>query len=330
MLIDCTAKRKLSSPEEMVSELTQAQQQLPQLADVARAGVPTTGRVVLQLAPLMDRPARPTAAVTSPVLPVRMLVRPTAALIEQSMLASMPVWPIAAFSGQSAAVTLVSVALTAPKALEVQKAMDREMGIVEGEGAVPPLKGTMGQPRRGLPVASQAPEALGPSKTHGGQKPPLAVSQLEIIDFPANISQQAEPVQMLFIKTVVFLAPLKRVSVVVVSTDSHITAQYNGIVATAAAKKGKHCEAPPIDDDSNYGESQLDKEEEEEKEGEMPTQHFQRIQQYKKIAKKKANKAKVAATLTHPAQNNFSGCISNALGVKVWGPLNVEQLNSCF
>ncbi|KAG6870568.1 hypothetical protein C0992_012995, partial [Termitomyces sp. T32_za158] len=49
-----------------------------------------------------------------------------------------------------------------------------------------------------------------------------------------------------------------------------------------------------------------------------------------KLAKKKANRAKAAAALAHRAQNDFSGRIPDGLGVKVWGPLDIEQLNSCF
>ncbi|KAG6882046.1 hypothetical protein C0992_012899, partial [Termitomyces sp. T32_za158] len=54
------------------------------------------------------------------------------------------------------------------------------------------------------------------------------------------------------------------------------------------------------------------------------------MQRNKKLAKKKANRAKAAAAIAHRAQNNFSGRIPDGLGVKVWGPLNVERLNSCF
>ncbi|KAG6876105.1 hypothetical protein C0993_005504 [Termitomyces sp. T159_Od127] len=107
----------------------------------------------------------------------------------------------------------------------------------------------------------------------------------------------AEAAQMLFMKTMVFPAPPEQVVVVV--TDLCTPAQYDGIVATMAAKKGKHCEALPINNNSNYGELQSEEEEEEEEEGKMPAQRFQHIQQNKKIAKKKANKAKAAATLAH-------------------------------
>ncbi|KAG6893920.1 hypothetical protein C0995_015653 [Termitomyces sp. Mi166 len=50
----------------------------------------------------------------------------------------------------------------------------------------------------------------------------------------------------------------------------------------------------------------------------------------KKLTAKKANRAKAEAALQHWAINNFSGRIPNGLGVKVWEPLNVEQLNLCF
>ncbi|KAG6874889.1 hypothetical protein C0992_006072 [Termitomyces sp. T32_za158] len=84
-----------------------------------------------------------------------------------------------------------------------------------------------------------------------------------------------------------------------------------------------------IQDDSDYGQSQS-KEEEEAKEGELAAQHFQHVQRNKKLAKKKANRAKAAAAIAHRAQNDFSGRIPDGLGVKVWGPLDVERLNSCF
>ncbi|KAG6875509.1 hypothetical protein C0992_003553, partial [Termitomyces sp. T32_za158] len=71
------------------------------------------------------------------------------------------------------------------------------------------------------------------------------------------------------------------------------------------------------------------KKEEGAKEGEMTAQHFQCVQCNKKLAKKE-NRAKNAVALAHRAQNNFSGHIPDGLGVKVWGPLNVERLNSCF
>ncbi|KAG6882632.1 hypothetical protein C0993_009776 [Termitomyces sp. T159_Od127] len=112
-------------------------------------------------------------------------------------------------------------------------------------------------------------------------------------------------------KAVVFSAPPEQVAVVVVPTDLCTLAQYNRIVITAAAKKGKYCEAPPVNDDSNYGE--LQSEEEEEEEGKTPTQRFQRIQWNKKIAKKKANKAKAAAALMHQEQIMVSGCIPDGL-----------------
>ncbi|KAG6858741.1 hypothetical protein C0995_014336, partial [Termitomyces sp. Mi166 len=65
-------------------------------------------------------------------------------------------------------------------------------------------------------------------------------------------------------------------------------------------------------------------------EGESVAQRFQRMQYNKKLAAKKVRKAKAEAALQHRAINDFSGCISDGLGVKVWGPLDVEQLNSCF
>ncbi|KAG6899709.1 hypothetical protein C0995_005145, partial [Termitomyces sp. Mi166 len=86
---------------------------------------------------------------------------------------------------------------------------------------------------------------------------------------------------------------------------------------------------PMLSDESDYGESSSEHEWESE-EGESVAQHFQRVQYNKKLAAKKARKAKAEAALQHRAINDFSGCIPDRLGVKVWGLLNVEQLNSCF
>ncbi|KAG6895178.1 hypothetical protein C0992_002753 [Termitomyces sp. T32_za158] len=96
-----------------------------------------------------------------------------------------------------------------------------------------------------------------------------------------------------------------------------------------AVSKGKQHAVLLIEDDSNY-EGLHSEEEEEEEEGGMPAQHFQHIQCNKELSKRKANKAKMAEALAHCTQNDFSGCIPDGLRVKVWGPLNVEQLNSCF
>ncbi|KAG6883522.1 hypothetical protein C0992_008550, partial [Termitomyces sp. T32_za158] len=93
--------------------------------------------------------------------------------------------------------------------------------------------------------------------------------------------------------------------------------------------KGKQRAVPTIEDDSDYGQLQSE-EEEEAKEGESAAQRFQRVQRNKKLAKKKVNRVKAAAAIAHRAQNDFSGRIPDGLGVKVWGPLDVKRLNSCF
>ncbi|KAG6892326.1 hypothetical protein C0992_000909, partial [Termitomyces sp. T32_za158] len=131
---------------------------------------------------------------------------------------------------------------------------------------------------------------------------------------------------------IVVPAPAAQFDVVVVATDPRTPAQYDGLMAeaakTAAASKGKQKAVPTEEDASDYGQSSS--EEEEEEEGETPAQRFQRVQRNKKLAKKKANRAQAAAALTHRAQNEFSGRIPDGLGVKIWGPLDVERLNSCF
>ncbi|KAG6898593.1 hypothetical protein C0995_009192, partial [Termitomyces sp. Mi166 len=84
-----------------------------------------------------------------------------------------------------------------------------------------------------------------------------------------------------------------------------------------------------LSDESDYGELSSEHERELEEE-ESVAQCFQHMQYNKKLAAKKASKAKAEAALQHRAINDFSGCILDGLGVKVWGPLDVERLNSCF
>ncbi|KAG6898982.1 hypothetical protein C0995_007564 [Termitomyces sp. Mi166 len=108
---------------------------------------------------------------------------------------------------------------------------------------------------------------------------------------------------------------------------------YDGLIATqqkaVAASKGKGKVVLTLSDESDYGES-LSVHEQESEEGESVAQHFQHVQYNKKLAAKKVRKTKAEAALQHRAINDFSGRISNRLGVKVWGPLDVEQLNLCF
>ncbi|KAG6858898.1 hypothetical protein C0995_013050 [Termitomyces sp. Mi166 len=129
------------------------------------------------------------------------------------------------------------------------------------------------------------------------------------------------------------LAPPPQFAVVVLTTDPRTPEQYNGLVATqqktAAMSKGKGKVVATIENESDYGQfSSEDKQESEE--GESAAQRFQCVQQNKKLATKKANVAKAEAAQQHWAINDFSGRIPDRLGVKVWGPLDVERLNSCF
>ncbi|KAG6893588.1 hypothetical protein C0995_016646, partial [Termitomyces sp. Mi166 len=97
----------------------------------------------------------------------------------------------------------------------------------------------------------------------------------------------------------------------------------------AAVSKGKGKVVLMLSDKSDYDKS-LSEHEWESEEGESAAQRFQHMQYNKKLTAKKASKAKAEAALQHRAINDFSGRIPDGLGVKVWGPLNVEQLNSCF
>ncbi|KAG6872142.1 hypothetical protein C0995_012628 [Termitomyces sp. Mi166 len=159
------------------------------------------------------------------------------------------------------------------------------------------------------------------------------MSKMDVVSFPSNVPARAGPEQMLFLHAVAIPAPPPQFAVVVVTTDPRTPEQYDGLVATqqkaVAASKGKGKIVLMLSDESDYGESSSEHEQESE-EGESAAQHFQRVQYNKKLAAKKANKAKAEAALQYRAINDFSGRIPEGLGVKVWGPLDVEQLNSCF
>ncbi|KAG6901294.1 hypothetical protein C0995_013942 [Termitomyces sp. Mi166 len=106
-----------------------------------------------------------------------------------------------------------------------------------------------------------------------------------------------------------------------------------GLVATqqktAAMSKGKGKAVTMVNDESDYGQSSSEDKQKSEQ-GESAAQRFQRMQQNKKLALKKANVAKARDAQQNQAINDFSGHILNGLGVKVWGPHDVEWLNSCF
>ncbi|KAG6859681.1 hypothetical protein C0995_005754 [Termitomyces sp. Mi166 len=122
-----------------------------------------------------------------------------------------------------------------------------------------------------ISTSSYALDVLGPTKHCQGQKPPLDMSKLDFMDFPDNFA------------------------VVILTTDPRMPEQYNGLVATqqktVAMSKGKGKAVATVDDESDYGQS-LSEEEQESEEGESAAQRFQRVQQNKKLASKKANAAK--------------------------------------
>ncbi|KAG6870921.1 hypothetical protein C0995_009638 [Termitomyces sp. Mi166 len=185
----------------------------------------------------------------------------------------------------------------------------------------------------GLSASLHVLDVLGQTKHHQGQKPPLDLSKLDVMDFPNNVPARAGPAQILFMHTVSIPAPPPQFAVVVLTTDPRTLEQYDGLVATqqkaVAASKGKGKVVATIKNESDYGQFLSENEQESEK-GELAAQRFQRMQQNKKLATKKANVAKAEAAQQHWAINDFSGRIPDRLGVKVWGPLNVKQLNSCF
>ncbi|KAG6870701.1 hypothetical protein C0995_011256, partial [Termitomyces sp. Mi166 len=145
------------------------------------------------------------------------------------------------------------------------------------------------------------------------------MSKMDVVNFPSNVPTQAGLGQMLFMHAMAIPAPPPQFAVVVVITDPRTPEQYDGLIATqqkaAAASKGKGKIVLTLSNKSDYGESSSEHEQESE-EGESAAQRFQCVQYNKKLATKKANKAKAEAALQHRAINDFSGCIPNRLGVK--------------
>ncbi|KAG6894840.1 hypothetical protein C0993_010607, partial [Termitomyces sp. T159_Od127] len=265
----------------------------------------------------------PTVALTTPVLPVR----PPATLAQAAPIKPwMPDAPLAELSLEQQDEEMSDVPLDQDKMawLDVMNS---------GTCMCTSVSQTAGPLSRRLAMASMGPSMQRPSRPSRGRKPPLKVDNMEIVDFPAGVPTQADAAQLLFMLPITVPAPATQFEVVVVATDPCTPAQYDGLMAevakTMAASKGKTKTVPTEEDASDYGQSS-EEDEEEEEEGETPTQRFQRVQQNKKLAKNKASRAEAAAALAHRAQNDFSGCIPDGLGVKIWGPLNVEQLNSFF
>ncbi|KAG6870986.1 hypothetical protein C0995_009239 [Termitomyces sp. Mi166 len=184
-----------------------------------------------------------------------------------------------------------------------------------------------------LSVSASAPDVPGPSKHCRGQKPQANTSKIDVVNFPSNVPAQAGPGQMLFLCAVAIPAPPPQLAVVVVTTDPRTPEQYDELITTqqkaAAVSKGKGKIVPMLSDESDYDELSSEHKRESE-EGESVAQHFQHVQYNKKLAAKKANKAKAEAALQYRAINDFSGRIPDGLGVKVWRLLDVEWLNSCF
>ncbi|KAG6886340.1 hypothetical protein C0995_008617 [Termitomyces sp. Mi166 len=140
---------------------------------------------------------------------------------------------------------------------------------------------------------------------------------MDVVNFPSNVPTQAGLGQLLFLHAVAILAPPPQLAVVVVTTDPRTPEQYDGLIATqqkaAAASKDKGKVVLTLSDKSDYGEL-LFVHKRESEEGESVAQRFQHVQYNKKLAAKKARKAKAEVALQHRAINDFSGRISDRLG----------------
>ncbi|KAG6896700.1 hypothetical protein C0995_011128, partial [Termitomyces sp. Mi166 len=108
--------------------------------------------------------------------------------------------------------------------------------------------------------------------------------------------------------TVLILAPPPQFAVVILTTDPRTPEQYDGLVATqqktVAASKGKGKAVATVNDESDYGQSSSEEEQELE-EGESAAQRFQHVQQNKKLTSKKANAAKGDANRAAAFEHNL-------------------------
>ncbi|KAG6858416.1 hypothetical protein C0995_000219, partial [Termitomyces sp. Mi166 len=118
--------------------------------------------------------------------------------------------------------------------------------------------------------------------------------------------------------TISIPAPPPQFAVVVLTTDSRMPEQYDGLVATqqktVAMSKSKGKAVATIESESDYGQFSSEDEQESE-EGKLAAQHFQHMQQNKKLTTK-VNIAKAEAAQQHWAINDFSGHIPDGLRVK--------------
>ncbi|KAG6896540.1 hypothetical protein C0995_011255, partial [Termitomyces sp. Mi166 len=91
---------------------------------------------------------------------------------------------------------------------------------------------------------------------------------LDVVDFPNNVPAQAGLAQLLFMRTVLIPAPPPQFAVVILTTDPRTLEQYDGLVATqqktAAVSKGKEKAVAMVDDESDYGQSSSEDEQESE------------------------------------------------------------------
>ncbi|KAG6895961.1 hypothetical protein C0995_011993, partial [Termitomyces sp. Mi166 len=86
---------------------------------------------------------------------------------------------------------------------------------------------------------------------------------MDVVNFPSNVPTQAGPEQMLFLHAVAIPAPPPQLAV---TTDARTPEQYNGLVTTqqkaVAVSKGKGKIVLMLSDESDYGESSSEHEQE--------------------------------------------------------------------
>ncbi|KAG6878159.1 hypothetical protein C0992_008536 [Termitomyces sp. T32_za158] len=165
----------------------------------------------------------------------------------------LPVWPTAMSTGQLAVVATAAHELKVlpvpvenilldqqDEEIDEVPWLKNDLGLMDHFDPIIPSAGKkVGPLSPGLAGLTHALNALGSLKNHWGCKPPILIDNLELIDFPVNIPEQAETAQLLFMKEVVFQALPAQLTVVKLTTDSCTLVQYDGLVATMAVDKGK-------------------------------------------------------------------------------------------
>ncbi|KAG6874781.1 hypothetical protein C0992_006579 [Termitomyces sp. T32_za158] len=247
----------------------------------------------------------------------------TEVLLQQLEAAGQPVPPMASFLQDNLAIMVMEGLLDQIELIRRQCVSALEQIDRAAKRKLSSLEGVSGEIKRAQPQPARPVESARPLRTASSWSiPAMALAPLSLPAWPTAVST----VQLAVVATVAHEPKVPDAPV-----EERLLDQRDEEMGEVPLTREDHEFMDHFKSMASSAGQKLQSEEEEEaKEGELAAQRFQHVQRNKKLAKKKANRAKAAAALAHRAQNDFSGRIPDGLGVKVWGPLDVERLNSCF